>query len=202
MFLSIDLDAWNNVVPSAEQGLLQMLCIPTPIAVVSSHHHLLPFVDAVKSRHLVNLDWHDDILSEEQFLIDGETHCGNWINAVRWKDQGQYTWLRIQRNAFHGYCDGPSVWEEHYSTGWKSINKSRIQDISDIPLRQVEVVGISISPSYLSSNETAWGFLEKIFGSFKSALKEAKYPIEIIREGIATNPIYTRRIHIKEWQCV
>jgi len=163
MYLSIDLDAWN-------QRPLDLIFFPkiwalkAPIVLVDDHSHLLPYVNEKDYGVLFNIDHHDDILTSKHLsLFDTKEpiHCGNWVSHVTWKETGKYVWCSTRKSPDWGMCDGTYVWKEGYSTGWHQVR--RIMGFPKIPLNLVQAVGIAFSHSCLVRNPTSVEFISRLF---------------------------------------
>jgi hypothetical protein len=183
VFLSIDLDAWNGITPTAHHDLLSLMRLPVPVTFVGRHEHMLTFINRFQGRHLVNIDWHDDLVSEDRLYKDGYIHCGNWATAVNWRGSGRYTWLMFQEDASTGYCNGDSlVWGGESPTGWGSIHKRRIVSLKELHPRGIQEIVIAVSYEYLVDNKTALEFLKSVFGSYRSVFDNKNPPITIIQK--------------------
>ena len=167
IYVSIDLDFWNNRRDMAHeyQFLVKALSyVPkSRIHVMDSHENMLKSVNASGCDELINIDWHSDISNrfDPNFKNDPMYHkinCGTWVNFVKWRNKGKYTWIHpyaAEFRAERGYCHAP-VLSEHNPFlhpelgGWLIANQKRNKNPFDIiPWSFVDSIGIAFSYDWI-----------------------------------------------------
>lgn len=161
-YLSIDLDYWNKA-PFEPALLDAVFARGERPHVTLDHHDLLPHADAhPELSHLVNIDYHSDLLSTHE-----PPHIGNWVNYVSWREHGHYLWILPRMNDYHlrwGYChvgENPFM-DTRRLTGWLSADKREGYE-PDL-LERVAAVGICISPNYLDNGSAAEAAIRHLLG--------------------------------------
>ena len=160
-YLSIDLDYWNKA-PFEPALLDAVFARGERPRVTLDHHDLLAHADAYPElTHLVNVDYHSDLLSAHEPL-----HIGNWVNYVSWRAHGHYRWILPRMNDYHlkwGYCH---VGENPFTdttrlTGWLGAEKREGYELDEL-LPRVAAVGVCVSPNYLDEGADADAALRRL----------------------------------------
>ena len=165
IYLSIDLDFWGILdVDDPVTGLVAFLDkvaalnLVKPVKVVIDHHDLLLDIEESKCRRIINVDYHSDLVDEEDPIgVD----CGTWGNYIPWKAEGIFEWRypsyeQCYRDAL-GRCEvscNPDTANKHPernpfefdTSGWHMTRHT--EGLYGIPWRWVREVGIAISPDY------------------------------------------------------
>lgn len=97
-----------------------------PIQLYQDHHHVLPDLNKTTHDHLINIDYHDDIMANTRKLPRKEDlNCGTWVSYVKWRRKANYTWLKPSDHNFsreEGRCCDDNIWEDTSLTDWKNVN--------------------------------------------------------------------------------
>lgn len=162
VYLSIDLDFFpflnSRIVfkNKCRQLINKALSLKVDTLVVDAHHGLIKHVSNSKKYgvdHLINIDYHDDIVALNNININNEEEEGAWVSHISWKRNGTYEWRYPNKTECvelkWGICDRneTSVYNNPSMTGWKIIKKR--QGISDLPWDNIKAVGICLSGYWL-----------------------------------------------------
>ena len=159
--LSIDLDYWNTVTPTAVTFLKKVMSLKVPKVLTKHHQQVLPFVNRHKTKVLVNMDYHSD-LCEDDKGGPPELDCGSWVNHVKWRREGTYIWVCPNKTNCYEYGGGRCDSERDASTdpfknrnsGWKRTKV--LSKVKHVNLSRVNAVAIAVSPDFLEWNESVW----------------------------------------------
>lgn len=175
-YLSIDLDYWCRRSVGETTAFLQTLFALLPKGVnvqfAEHHHKLLPHVNSLPGRRIINIDFHSDLAdcfnwqartSEKPFRLN----CGTWGNHVTWTEKQEFIWVyphrccvggKTNRTNTSGWCHmktnpfrPPSGMRAKRVCGW---GKARLvsEDASKIihtAVKRICGVGVCLSKSYL-----------------------------------------------------
>lgn len=159
-YLSIDLDYWSRA-EEAKPFLSKVLRLDVPMIIVGEHHELLPHINSSGCRHLINVDYHDDMTGFEngRTVIHGVTYPqyglpdlneGTWGAHVRWARYGTFEWRHPStlecRDKMLGICD-PEM-DVYTSENHPWIKITGEQGLDGISLDSVRAVGVSVSRGY------------------------------------------------------
>jgi hypothetical protein len=160
-YLSVDLDFWytHTSQKSSKRFFAKLLSLDVPMVVCKHHQFLVSDVNLhqPKDDTLINVDYHSDISSENYFGVDKRLNCGNWVDFIKWRNQGNYIWLYPDyKKCFYerdGICDGtfsqlPFVTGKSHSNYNKWASLKHGKGLKSINLESVERIGIAISPDY------------------------------------------------------
>jgi hypothetical protein len=145
-YLSIDLDYWHEC-RKAISFLSKVAQLDVPMIIVSHHDMLVDHINKSGCRHLINVDYHDDIVgyNKDGTLISLEE--GSWVSHVRWAGSGVYEWRHPHHShisrLINGVCDDLLETNTHNNHPWKEVIIKRGLDA--IPLEQVRLVGFCVS---------------------------------------------------------
>jgi len=121
-----------------------------PIHSMMNHNQMLQYVDASQARRLINLDAHSDLADKN---ID-ELNIGTWISYVKWRKNGEYIWVRNERDTYPGECGYQFTDRQNHQTDWKIVKTYCPRKIPSMDLiRQLNIVGIGVclSPAFCES---------------------------------------------------
>lgn len=174
-FLSVDLDYWNEVKNNFSRMVKYLKSIRTsgiPIVLVKDHEQMLPFVDQSKATSLINLDYHSDLadifVDNDETPVLGKTedfNCGTWVNWVKLRKVSHFLWIHPHKSCYVnsfcswdrkgvGRCDvNKNPFTKEFNTGWKEAKHKTgtPPKINRIP--NLTMIGICISPDYISFDQ-------------------------------------------------
>jgi hypothetical protein len=146
-YLSVDVDFWCDAEQARQQLhlLLKSRSLRRITTACMNHQQMLREVNASGARRLRNIDAHSDLAEQNVEVLN----CGTWVSYVSWRKEGEYIWVRPDRN-FNGSCNGHSgTWNN--DTDWKRSRSRYISntklDITDY-LDECVGIGICMSPAY------------------------------------------------------
>ena len=126
MFLSVDLDYWNDdsadlsqIEPFLKLVLGASKQQDAPAFACTNHQQMLKAINISNARTLVNIDYHSDLCEPDVT----ELNCGTWVGYTRWRQQGRYVWLRPHPTPYDGACNASKTqlnrgsWR--HGTDWK-----------------------------------------------------------------------------------
>jgi len=182
VWLSVDLDYWLSVdhplekvmesrMPMAldflhmlwRMGKSKGLSIP----VTETHDQHLPIInqsgrDIPDLATLINVDYHSDLVTEQEVSTFPEANEGTWGTYVswKWKPDSMFVWVRSCSLLYQGRCDiechdyrtpnfaSPTLAE---SCGWGELRSQASPTIQPEDLQVMNVVGaaVCLSPEYV-----------------------------------------------------
>lgn len=156
-YLSIDIDYWNGARPESLYRSLDNLLReikkrrpPEGIIAVMNHQQLVRHVNDSSARCLLNVDQHSDLIKPQYCR---SLHCGNWVNYVKWRNEGQYIWLH-RHDLVYGECSGMKIFNRG-ETNLELVDWARVdhQYVSHLPAfvsltRGIRGAGLVMSPAY------------------------------------------------------
>lgn len=161
-FLSIDMDflgeshesEYGVDMVSARRLLNHLVLFASqkniPISAVMNHHQMLDQVNNSGALRLVNYDAHSDLADID---ID-EFCCGTWVSYVKWRNRGDYIWLRKNQGlqlGECGYCFGCGHCAGCKATDWLKVRSRLAYSPPTITMMErMNTVGISVclSPEF------------------------------------------------------
>ncbi len=161
-FLSVDADYFNYVHPKHYVRFLDWLLHRFPTArwsAVSNHQQMLRHVNQSKCCELINFDTHSDLHS----MNTGEFSCGSWVSYVKWRDAGEYHWIRSQ-SSLYGDCshDSPIFSKRSYRyavSDWARLQSTFISARSSLDVfekllgeKQITHISLCLSPLYANDD--------------------------------------------------
>jgi len=143
-----------------------------PVTAVMNHQQMLPMVNASKSRMLVNIDAHSDLVDTTCTVFS----CGTWVSYVDWAKEGTYH-FRCSGHTRYGDCNGCNggsdgifgLFRVSNTSPWKKVkafNNYKLPDLTELE-KEASEISICLSPSYVDS------YLEPVF---RHVVKELKVP--------------------------
>jgi hypothetical protein len=192
-YLSLDLDFWNYLPADvARRDIKKVLSIfpDVPKIAVMNHQQLLPFINDSRARHLINVDTHSDLATEDCNILG----CGTWVSYVNWRTQGTYTWYhRLELSM--GDCADKRIFRERctlkFETDWKSLHRKRVKIFpKKLYEGTYEGIGLVLSPEYSD---------KELFPVFREIVKtyNIKYVKGTMNES-RSRYMLTRRFKIKD----
>ena len=179
-YLSIDLDYFiglnkNDADKFRCLNLVnKALELRVPTIVVDTHHGLTNHINKMGQvhdiNHLINIDFHDDIVTDGYGLNEG-----SWVTFINWKDNGQYEWRYPNYDRcvkqFQGVCDcNVDIFKAPVVAGWGDC--IRKQGTRGIDWADIKAVGICMSGFWLFSEAT----MTKNF-SWQAPFWRVDYPV-------------------------
>jgi hypothetical protein len=156
-YLSVDIDFFAPPYYASDEEVLAFLNLirdfattkNVPIHAMMNHNQMLKHVDSSQARRLINLDAHSDLADKD---VD-ERNIGTWISYVKWRKEGEYFWLRNERDPWAGECGYFFTPRQNKKTDWKkvktlfsasAINSEQINDMNLVG------IGVCMSPIFCS----------------------------------------------------
>ena len=148
-YLSVDLDYWGFYKVLNKRNMSEYLDrifrLTCPVHIVNSHEDILQYLNKVKAKHIINIDYHADIVNEDS----GYDLCdGTWANYYKYKKDCVFEWrYRSKKDFIQGRCDNiPKTKFVDIPTGYKAV-------LSDVGLYHIDwsLIGevcIATSPLY------------------------------------------------------
>lgn len=169
VYLSIDLDFWPDDKKMIRWFMANLQYLKRhEVCVVVDHHKMLPHINEQRCKHMINMDYHSDIVNDQYIAGTDESgnfkvhnrrlpglNCGTWGNYVEWRNSkgSSFTWLYpvkkcVQREYPGGYCHwGDNPFAVDYATTWGRVGHT--QDLSVVEWPRIKAVGIAYSPDYM-----------------------------------------------------
>lgn len=168
VYLSIDLDYWGaHQARGAPRFLDRVLALGAPTCIVRSHEQILPHTKRFRFDHLINIDFHNDIMSRWGQKMPND---GNWSCFIDKDCREVFEWRYPTRRQClelgNGRCDvdpcgtGEDVMQSPHLAGWKAVLAS--QGLRKIPWK--DIVGVGIATSTTWWNPTQAEKMSKILG--------------------------------------
>ena len=168
-YLTIDLDFWNNR-DLDTKWLNTIATLPVTKYAVEHHHHIIPHVNAVNTKRIINVDYHADICDD---LPDMKLECGTWGNYISWAEQGKFLWIypnedcanseyynnRYQNGRYkpcygHGTChsrNSPFSKRKQYNKWPLGKCIRRLEPVPNLDLKRIAYVSFCTSPDFRHS---------------------------------------------------
>lgn len=165
-YLSIDLDYWANKFEKQftlsrkqpEHFLAKVKSLNVPIFITDFHDGLVPDVNKYKVDRLINVDYHSDIVYEDEIgSLDAEPlNEGTWVNFYDYRKDCVFEWrypsVHECFNKGHGRCE----WDWNNLEYPDDFDKTRMgykkvfrkQGLNGIIMSDIVAVGISRSPNW------------------------------------------------------
>lgn len=174
-YLSVDLDFWGAFKYKKEDVksfINDILNLDIPIHVVTSHEHILRYINKYELKYLVNMDYHSDICNED---TQYELNDGTWVNFYKYPSICNYTWIYPAQKIFRlsqGRCDNilTSKWQ-NISQRYSSIQKIQGTTRPSTWFSPPGEVCFAISKDYLHYSMEWLAEEYKFFSRYKNQLK-------------------------------
>jgi hypothetical protein len=178
-YLSVDIDFWFNPIEAREQLILLMRHLgKRPITAVMNHQQMLPAVNNSGATTLINIDEHSDICERDVDCLN----CGTWVSYVKWRQYGEYIWIRPDAGFQNACSADPYIWNK--DTDWKSalsyhIPRRKLNIVSY--LHNCVGVGLCMSPAYTTTDMTE--VFREIVGKYNIPYKKGRLNEEYSRKA-------------------
>ena len=191
-YLSIDLDFWDAKSYSTDRSIRRFFKrLPqVPTTLVEYHHEMLPHVNKVRLKRLLNVDFHSDLAGVGPGRSRPSLNEGTWVDHVRWRRQGEFVWHCPDKAYCYfsaaGRCDDSSfgdVFKDPKRHDWKKV---RIQgSLRGIDMRRVARIGISLSLDWINTDypKAILPFLDTLDKELSLKLREFLVEQDVSREG-------------------
>lgn len=164
-YLSVDLDYWGSYQILNKKNMCKYLDrifrLECPVYIVNSHEEILQYLNKLKVKHLINIDFHADVVNNAGKF----DFCdGTWANFYKYKKDCVFEWrYRSRKDFIQGRCDNiPKTKFVDIPTGYKAL-------LSDVGLYHIDwsLIGevcIATSPLYWNCS---WDWLVEKYSIFK-----------------------------------
>lgn len=170
-YLSIDFDYWRHFDKEwyARRFFKRVWALKRPIFVALHHHHLLQDINRRRLDAVINVDFHSDIVEEEQeseYFAPLVLNEGTWANFVEHQERMTFEWRypdELCLDCGTGYCHQIRNPFEERCTRWQRVKKK--EGLARIPWSTIKAVGVCLSPSWLD-NKWAMSYPIKCLGLY------------------------------------
>lgn len=148
VYLTIDLDYWNNEATDHALNILKRLrnnFVATKV--YAKHRHIVKDIP-INCDHILNIDEHDDIFDRDSLTGPWKTlKDDNWANFVRQRTTALYEW-RFPKQYYH--CDHRNFPWVSENVGWKAMKAH--YGLLSLPWTKIYRASIVISEDYTHMN--------------------------------------------------
>lgn len=188
-YLSVDLDFFVALGKTRGLELFADIMFQRSLGgiIVPAHHKILKDVNESGCTNLINIDYHSDFGDQEPGMPI-PLNCGTWVNKVKWRNKGTYTWIYPHKSCT--VKDAGACWvyrdpfkHKEYGSGWAKTRSRLYTSYKQIPWGRLKRIAFSASPDWILKHE-----YEKLI---EPLAKHLKIPSSWYK--------YTRRRHVYEY---